>query len=380
MEIKDIKRLIFEKWFFPDVIIINKPGVIISKVVKKFGRESSICRLAYIFEDVLADLQLDTIKKIGYEKTSDIWYRIGKDLTFSYFLVSKAKKPPTFLLDSIINYIFKHFFMTGIALASDMKFDRKNLSLVLKGKNNIIHRKTGLGSVLAGISSSVVSFLSGTNIEAQVFDYSYEKELYCKVVCSKKIDKKYIPDLEKIKELVKIYNTSIPKNYEDIIKSYIDFATLDKFLRFKQAKVIDNLLYFNNKAMMSGEINSADHIINNYIAFDIVDILKKSIVNSSKKIIKHLIEKKGLTQKEKLKFIQNMMSAFGWGIPNYKIEKNKITFDFIFGPQAITNSFLFYALQLNGFLNYIFNKELRLIDTKMILETIPISRAVYEIM
>ena len=49
----DAKRFILEKWFFPKVIIINNPGVIVTKVVRKYGRADSRNRPVYIFEDVV---------------------------------------------------------------------------------------------------------------------------------------------------------------------------------------------------------------------------------------------------------------------------------------------------------------------------------------
>jgi len=374
----DIKNYILGKLFFPKRIVMNKPGVILSKVVKKYGKEFSRGRLAYIFEDTLAGLQLDTIEKVGSNETSEIWYKIGKDSMASYFLVTNAKKPPFFLLESVLKYILGHLFVTGASIGSNVDFDSKNMSLVLRGENNAVYRKSGVGDVFSGMVSSIVSFLIGTNVEAEISGISDKDS--CIIICNKKIPKKYIPNYGQIRSSLKSYNLVVPgDNSIKMLYEYNYLTSFDKLLKFRRAVLIDNITYFENEAVITAEINTADHIINNYISVGILDLLKKSVIDSNKRKIKKIIEKKKLSQEEKLKFIQNMMSAFGWGIPIYKIKDDKIIFDFIFGAQAITNTFLFYALQLNGFLNYIFNKDVKLIEVKMNIKRFPVSTAVYEI-
>ena len=58
----NVKNYVFDKLFFPKVVTINNPGVILTKIVRKYGRESSRIRPTYIFEDILVQVQLDTIR------------------------------------------------------------------------------------------------------------------------------------------------------------------------------------------------------------------------------------------------------------------------------------------------------------------------------
>jgi hypothetical protein len=378
MKINNIKSFIFKKWFFPKIIKINKPGVIITKGVKKYGKSTSINRPAFIFENSLSDLQTETVKKIGKEKTLDLWYKIGKDIIFSYFLVSKAKKPPKIFLQEILEYIISRIVISGMTLGTDINFDKKDFSLVLRGENNIICRKSGIGSVHSGLISGIMSFLTGENIEAEKTKCCYDED-YCEIISNKKIPEKYIVDIERIENFVKNYYLVMPDSrFENIALKYSDLATFDKFLKFGSIEIKNNITYFEGEELISGEINTADHIVYNYKKLGLDALLEKSLIKTAEKTIGEIFKTKNLDEKEKLKFLINMMSAFGWGIPVYKREKERIIFDFIYGAQAKTNTFYVYALQLNGFLNYIFNKKFKIKEIKMSLERYPVSKVVYE--
>ena len=84
-------------------------------------------------------------------------------------------------------------------------------------------------------------------------------------------------------------------------------------------------------------------------------IFKEGILIGTKKLAKSILEN-SMTKKEKINFIMNMLSGFGWGIPFYKNIKGKITFAFIYPPIS-RHGFLYEATVLNGYLNYIFNKN-----------------------
>ncbi len=70
----DVKKYIFDKWLTSNRVTLNYQGVIITNAIKKYGTLTSINRSSYIFEDIFINLQLATIKKIGKEQTSKIWY------------------------------------------------------------------------------------------------------------------------------------------------------------------------------------------------------------------------------------------------------------------------------------------------------------------
>ncbi len=375
----NIKSYILNKLIFPKAVTISQPGLILTKVIRKENSSLLIGRLAYIFEDILVELQKETLKKIGEKKTDEIWYKIGKDLVISYFLTLNAKKPPKFFLDSVLKYIFQRFFATGITIGSEIKFDKDRLSLYLKGKNSVLHRKSKQGAVLGGIVSGTISFLSGQNIAAETRTYEKDEGVYCEIKCNKKILKKYIPDFIELRDCVQNYKFDFVDAERRLRLYETDFSSMNKFLRFRKAKIKDNIIYFYDRALMAGEINIADHIMRSYIEEGLGGLIEKILIESSEEILKEIFDKIGLSKKDKLKFIQNMMAGFGWGIPLYKKQKNKIIFSFVYGVQAKTNSFLFYVLQLQGFLNCIFEKKVKLVDAEEIKGKTTISRAVYKI-
>ncbi|MBR9706436.1 hypothetical protein GOV14_05350 [Candidatus Pacearchaeota archaeon] len=378
----DIKSYILNKLFFPKAVTINEPGLILTKIVRKDNSSLLIGRLAYLFEDVLVDLQKKTVEQIGLAKTDEIWYQIGKDLITSYFLTLKVKKPPKFFLDSVVKYMLQRFSVTGITIGNEIDFDKNCLDLQLKGSNNVLHRKSKQGAVLGGIASGVLSFLSGENVEAETNSYEKDGEVFCEIKCSKKYFLRYVPDFLEIKECVKNYQFDF-KDAEKKLKIYENrFSCLNQFLRFKKARMKDNIVYFLGFALMAGEINTSDHIWRNYEKAGLTDLISKTLVSSSEKVLKQIFRDNKLDQRgirDKVKFLQNMMAGFGWGIPLYRKTKNEIVFDFVYGAQVKTNSFLFYALQLQGFLNFIFKKKVKLVKIEKVKAKTVISRVVYKI-
>ena len=58
----NIKDYILAKLFFPRLVIIDKPGIIISEAARKYGHVSSRKRIVFHFEDIIINLQLETMK------------------------------------------------------------------------------------------------------------------------------------------------------------------------------------------------------------------------------------------------------------------------------------------------------------------------------
>jgi len=100
--------------------------------------------MAFFFEDILVNLQLETIKKIGYKKTADLWYKIGKDIGTRYFLLGKIRQIPQFLLPLTINHIFSGFKQAGMSIGTQIKFDSKLLETDTIFTNSKLHIKTKL--------------------------------------------------------------------------------------------------------------------------------------------------------------------------------------------------------------------------------------------
>jgi len=127
--VENIRDYIFNKIFAPRTFIIDQPGIIYNVLAKKYGRGESKKRIIWYFEDTLANLQIATIKKLGFEKTNKLWYEIGKDTGLRYLLLSKAKTPPQFLTSTILNYILSANRAGGMSIAEKINYKNKKLTL-----------------------------------------------------------------------------------------------------------------------------------------------------------------------------------------------------------------------------------------------------------
>ena len=350
---ENARNYILNKLFFPKVAVIDKPGVIISKTSRKYGKKDSMKRIVFYFEDIISSLQLETIKELGKEKTSELWYKIGKAAGTRYLLLSKAKQPPSFLLPSIIEYIFSNLEANGMSVCNKIIFNSKNDSLILIGKNNIIWRKTKDGSLFSGLVSGILSFLLKRNIEAE-YDYSvYDKK--CKIIADKKIKKKYIPnfrDLSPLKEYNKL-NCPLKNIKTSNLPSFSDF------IKFKRIKVIKKgRFYLDDQTIIPSEIGLLELIIKYYEDYKIKRLLEKEIIKSAEKIYEKISDNES-NIKQNLESIRKIFCALGLGIPHYKINKNGIIF-YILNAPICKYGFKYHSLVLNGFLNKIFKTKFKI--------------------
>jgi hypothetical protein len=138
----DIKRYVFDKLIFPKTFIVDKPGIIMNKTASKFNKEEILTRVIYTFEDLYSNLYLETVKKLGKEKTNLLWYKIGKDISTRYMLFMSANKIPKSLLPNVIEHIFDTFNSAGFSFAEKIKFEPDKKEFSSLGKNCIICRKT----------------------------------------------------------------------------------------------------------------------------------------------------------------------------------------------------------------------------------------------
>jgi len=194
MQKKTIRDYLFNKLFFPKVVRINRPGIIYNYVNTRFGGLGAKKRTIWHFEDIVVNLQLETIKELGEEKTQELFYKIGKDVATSYMLLSKTKKTASLFLPSIINYIFKTMVVGGFSVAEDIKYDHKKKSLILKGSNNMVCRKSRISSTTSGLVSGFISFLVEENIEAKAKCQKCPES--CFIVANKNIKENYLVNLK----------------------------------------------------------------------------------------------------------------------------------------------------------------------------------------
>jgi len=107
---------------------------------------------------------------------------------------------------------------------------------------------------------------------------------------------------------------------------------------------------------------------NHFIKINKKSILEKGLIDGAQNLAKYILQDKK-TISEKINAIKIMLSAFGWGIPNYKKEGRNIIFDFVY-PPITKYSFLYQALVINGYLNYIFNEKFKIKEIKLIRNSI----------
>jgi hypothetical protein len=360
---------ILQSIYFPKNVVIDKPGIIINLLSKKYGSKTSKKRTVYYFEDTIVNLQLETFKKLGREKTRELWYKMGKDMGARYMLLAKVKKISSTLMPFVVKYIFSNLGANGMSVCNGVDFNNRKFSLVLEGKDNIIWRKTKDGSIIGGLVSGILSSLCKKNIEAE--DTYNEKSDVCKIIANKEIEGKYVPNL---KNLLPLENYD-KLNFPDKIPLSKNSVSFRDFVKFKKIEILEDGKHtLNNKTIIPTEIGLLELMMANYLRIGEYKLLKKSIIGASEKLCKELLkDKKDVDQK--LNFFKQIFCALGWGIPLHKFYGKKIIFDFLC-PPVCKYGFQYPALVLNGFLNKIFNENFEIEDITLKNE-VPIFTIIY---
>ena len=358
MALNNIRDYLFNKLFFPKVVVIDKPGIIYSETSKKYGKTKSKKRQVWFFEDVIAHLQLETAKKFGNKRASEIWYEIGKNIGARLLLFGGPKKVSSFFLPSIINYVFNSLRSGGLSLAETIEFNPANKSLILTGKDNIISRKSNNPHFFAGIVSGILSILLRENIEAEAKYENFLKEY--KIIADPLIKTKYVVNQ---KELIRI------KNYENLNFPKMEspqskFYSFNDLVRFKKILVNKGKFSFLNKIIIPSESGLLSLIIKYFDEMGEIEMIKNGLINSTEKLSADLLKDR-IFKNNKVDSIKKIFCALGWGIPYHKIDGENIIFTFLYPPIS-RYGFLYLSLILNGHLNYIFNKKLKI--KKIIIE------------
>ncbi|MCH7850103.1 MAG: hypothetical protein IH845_00485 [Nanoarchaeota archaeon] len=351
-KIFNIRNYLFDKLFFSKKVIINKPGVIINRSGRKYGGVYAQNRTVYLFEDTFADLQMNTITVLGKEKTSLLFYEMGKDAGLRYLIIGKAKRPPRFMLNEVIQHVFTGFRASGLTLLENFSYDSDYNNFVLSSKNSIILRKTKDASYICGFISSILSFLLGENIESEFMCYPNG---HCRIILNKKIKKKYIPN-EKELEPFKDYNKNFPKYDSKFARGVYSY---DELIKFKNIQVDKNgITYFMGAPLIPIEFGCLELIAKHYNEKGIKDIFEKSITSSSNKIAKSLV---GQLQQnnQKLKLLKNMFSGLGFGILFFKLDNKHIIVNIVYAPIS-RYKYSYVVFTLKGFLEEILGKKLQI--------------------
>ena len=345
-----IKNYIFNKLFFPKVLIIDEPGIIINKSPGYIGKSKFKKRLVFDFEDNLSELQIETKKELGKEKSSDLWYKIGKDLGVNYLIFSGVKKPSRELLPEVLKMIINLINKNGTSIAQDLSFNQNKKTLFLKGKENLVCRKSKESSIYEGIFSGIFSFLIGENIEAKSDCKNCPNE--CKIVLSPLIKKRYVSKKRFLDEYEKIHfqKTKIKDK---------NLKSLKEMIQFRKIKIKEmEKFYFDSKVIGVTEPILFKLIVYHFSKTKNSQLLKRSLIKSSEKLASDLFEKIN-SKKEKIMAIRNMLSSFGWGLPYHIKKEDKVIF-YLVNPPIKGNSAFYLAFIINGYINYIYKKNFRL--------------------
>ncbi|MFA6088251.1 MAG: hypothetical protein WC755_00175 [Candidatus Woesearchaeota archaeon] len=346
--IEDISSFVFTRLFFPKKIIIDTPGIIINKLMQKYGTSQSQHRALFFFEDIMSNLQKKSIQKLGEREASELWYEVGKDVAYRYFFLSNTKKLPSFLQKTTIEYALGGFSAAGQTFAKNVVFDSSKKSLIAKGDNNIVCRKTKLGDFSSGLVSGVVSFFTGENIEAK----NMCRCPNCLIVANAEIPTRYLPNLDKIKVDLQNYNLNFP--YVLINKkeghSFKDLIKFRKIIVDKNSK-----LSYGNHALIIGEVGLFYIIADKFIEKTSVREFEFVVISSSEKIAKGIL-KKHHSEQEKINETFKVLSALGFGTFSYKKEKKLFKVTSTWTPYC-NNKFYFQYLILCGFMNTIYNTK-----------------------
>lgn len=309
---KTFKSYFFNRFLLPKVIIHNEPGRIISKTTQRYGRKSSRIRVMYAFEDNCVDLQLASSKKLGLKKSEEMWYKIGKSFVTRHLNFSGKKKIPKLFQEEIVRFILGAFHSSGLSLAQNIRFDKRKMEMELHGNNNSVCRKNGMGDIFAGIISGLSSFVFDKNIEADMLECCQSKK-FCHVISKPIIKKKFIPKLE----LIKVEPDYNKLNFKPTNQRA---PTFSDFVKFKKIEFKDEKYQFLDETLLYMEISFFDIIYYYFKEYGIEDLYEPTIKESAKNKVDIFSKKNTCT----IKFVCDMLSAFGWGIVTIKKNNNKL--------------------------------------------------------
>ena len=341
----------FKKYVSDNTLYINEPGLIYNVLPKKYGHSDSKRRIMFVFEDILVNIQSESRKKIGLQKTEELLYCIGKDVGYRYLIQGNIRKIPSFLIPTLLDFIFTCLRGGGMSFAEDMKCNIWKKRLIVNGKNNIICRKTSMPGFFVGLVSGIFSCLVGENIEGKS---GCKCPGHCQIIADKNLPEKYLPDLNNLKPMKDFIQYNFPKEKAHNLVG----NSLEDLMRFKKI-ILDETgkLIFDNKSILSVAIDFLGLFVYHFSRIGRLDILEDSVIKGAEDMAHHLLT--GSDNNSKIKKIITILSAFGWGVPHYTKTKDLISFSFL-NPPICKFGFLYPALELNGYLNVIFNRKLEI--------------------
>lgn len=374
----NLREEILKHLFFSRVSLIDRPGILINRFYIGFGLLELKRRMTYFFEDPLVDLHIEIGKKIGERNSGKLFYEIGKDCGTVFAAQMFPKKLPKNIIFMFFSKILERFRFLGYTITEIIEFDKPNLRIMLRGKDNLICRKCGNGHIFAGVLAGLLSEMLKENIEAEKTRCSYD-DMFCEIRIDKRIKEIYAPDKKRLVD--GIADKSYDKiNFPENINSIEKRVSFSEFMQFKKV-LIDNYgkYYFENKSIIMTDINFPSVIGAGLVQRGYRETMEKSLVKSSEAIFRNI--NKNLRQEyEKTNFTLNFLSAMGWGLPYIAKSRHKNSTELkctlLYAPRT-KFGFHYFSSTLNGFINSAFNNRFRLIeiDEKDPVKTVLLFRA-----
>lgn len=349
-----LKEDLFNKFIFPKTLFINTPGIIVSKTASRLGPVSSQTRVVFFFENLFVDLYLNSVEKIGEERTKKLWYRIGKDIGIRYFLFSNQK---FFVRDNnksvfVLQIVFDILSAIGLSFAEKIMPKSDKTNFVVNGKYPLVARKINDGTFLAGIFSGILSFVYKENIEARSF--LIEEGIF-RTVASNNFEGIYFPEVFTLIPDKNYNHLNFPKNISN--RSGRRTCSLSDLIKFNKVyfdKDSNNWM-FMNEAIFPGEVGLFALIFHNYVKEGLFELISESYIFSTKKIFDNFL-KDEIFLENRIHLLMTLLSGFGWGNPYLSKENKKLIFKFEYPPFS-KYGFLDRAFSLNGAVNSIFGKN-----------------------
>ena len=113
-------------------------------------------------------LYFDTLKEIGKDATSALWYDIGLNVSIRYFSFLRSKVfSRTHALD-VLHYFAKIFSGAGMGICDNVEYNSRNKTFSFWGSNTVVCTRSDNYSFSFGILSGMLQFLFRRKFEFNV--------------------------------------------------------------------------------------------------------------------------------------------------------------------------------------------------------------------
>lgn len=346
------KNYFLEKLIFPKVVVIDRPGVIVNRHIRKVTKNIlSQTRSVFFFEKFIIDLYEGVKDVHGPEEADLLWYRITKNAGIRFSLFSKGwNRVPDFILPDVLKRFFYVLSTVGLSFAERFEMDRKKGWIVTYGRNCVVCRKIKRGCLAAGNLSAAWSSFNAENIEAE---YDCSDCPNCKIMASKDIPIKCKVDLDALRPMKDYAAKNFVSRCDD--KGYASFGD---FVKFGKICFDEGLGVFRYKGFPISylEVGLLEIIAREYFLEDKEKLFREILLKSSEDLISNFVSDNLVGN---LYAVENMLSAFGWGIFKRGIADGKIVYKVDCPPICKYGSF-FRMTVLNGFLNGALGEKLEI--------------------